>query len=272
MNNKGFSALVLAGDRGKNDPLVVAADVPGKALAPVCGQAVVLRVLAALRAEPRIGRIVLVGPHRAAVDSSPELTALINTGQVQWLPPESGPSASAATGLKHLLADGQPVLVTTADHALLDQSMVGELLDRAAASDADALVMLARKAEVIQAFPGAQRTGLRFRDDVYCGCNLFAMLTPQARAVVEFWQQVEHLRKQPVKLISAIGGWTALRFRLGWLSLDQGLAHLQHKTGVRVRAVIASNPLAAVDVDSVNDWHQVNHWLEQRMGRANSDE
>ena len=54
--------------------------------------------------------------------------------------------------------------------------------------DADGLVGLgadlrglARHADVLTAFPGSKRTALRFRDGAYCGCNLFAFLTPAGR-------------------------------------------------------------------------------------------
>jgi GTP:adenosylcobinamide-phosphate guanylyltransferase len=44
-----FAAVVLAGDRGPDDPVAAAAGVCGKALVPVGGRPMVLRVWSAVR-------------------------------------------------------------------------------------------------------------------------------------------------------------------------------------------------------------------------------
>jgi hypothetical protein len=49
-------------------------------------------------------------------------------------------------------------------------------------------------------------------------------------------------------------GWTAvLRYRLGWLTLDQAMALLTRRTGIRVAAVRMPFGEAGVDVDSEED-------------------
>ena len=45
----GFTALVLAGSRGGSDPVADYAGVAHKALIPIEGEAMILRVIAALR-------------------------------------------------------------------------------------------------------------------------------------------------------------------------------------------------------------------------------
>ena len=61
-----FSAIVLAGDRAAGDPLVEAAGVCCKALIPVAGTPMVLRVLEALGESPWVDERLLCGPPRAA--------------------------------------------------------------------------------------------------------------------------------------------------------------------------------------------------------------
>ena len=54
------TALVLAGRRsGGADPMAAAAGVSHKALLPVAGVPMLLRVVSALRASPSVGRIVV---------------------------------------------------------------------------------------------------------------------------------------------------------------------------------------------------------------------
>lgn len=263
MINKNFHAVVLAGSRRGADAVAEAAGTSCKALAPVRGRPMLLRVLDCLRAHPRISAITLVGPGREAIEQCAELADLVDRDVVQWLPAEDGPSKSAAAALSHI-DDRSAVLLTTADHALLTPEIVEHFLLRADQRGADAVVALAEKDAVMRAFPDGRRTGLKFRDATYSGCNLFAFLTPQGRRVVTFWQRIEHLRKQPVKMLSAIGWLAALRYRLGRLSLAQAMQHLGHKTDTSLHAVIMPQAHAAVDVDSVNDWRLVNQWLSEQ--------
>ena len=282
MKNQFFDAVVLAGNRASDDPVASAAGVAAKVLAPVGGKPMVLRVLDVLRQCREIRRIVLVGPDAAAMADYAALQQLIDAGDIAWLPPEAGPSRSAGAGLQYLHeqhareqaahepAQQQappPVLLTTGDHALLTLAVVEDFLARATAvhtqTQADAVVGLVEKQAVQAAFPEGRRTGLKFREATYCGCNLFALMTPTGGRVVNFWQRIEHLRKQPLKLLGAIGWWQALRFRLGRLRLDQALAHLGMKIDARLAAVHLPHALAAVDVDSARDWRHVVRWLQQ---------
>jgi hypothetical protein len=45
------------------------------------------------------------------------------------------------------------------------------------------------------------------------------------------------------------------RYLLGRLSLEDALAHISRRMGLRVQAVLLPFPEAAVDVDTVGDWH-----------------
>ena len=62
-----FSAVVLAADRTVPDPVAQAAGVSCKALAPVGGTPMVIRVLDALAAARTVGACVLCGPDRKSV-------------------------------------------------------------------------------------------------------------------------------------------------------------------------------------------------------------
>ena len=54
-----FTALVLAGSRGPDDPVARAAGVAHKCLAPVAGVPMAVRVVQALAASPGIDRIAV---------------------------------------------------------------------------------------------------------------------------------------------------------------------------------------------------------------------
>jgi GTP:adenosylcobinamide-phosphate guanylyltransferase len=248
-----YTALVLAGTRPGGDPLAEYAGVSHKALIDVGGEPMLARVLRALAAVPAVGRIVV------AIDRPQVLAELPACGKpVTTLPAASGPSASAAAALER---EGLPLLVTTADHALLQPEWVSEFLangDRAA----DALLALARRESVMTAAPQTQRTWLSFSDGDYSGCNLFLLRTPAAAGVVRLWQQLEAERKRPLSLLRKLGPQYVLRYRLGWLSLPQALERLGVLAGgARIRPVVLSDGRAAIDVDKPADLELVRHLL-----------
>lgn len=213
----------------------------------------VLRVLGALEGASEVGARLLCGPSWTAVDSHPELREAIYSGEVQWMDNGSSPSASTHAALQGLPPES-PVLVTTADHALLTPRIVETFCIQARMSRCDVVVGLAWHSEVVGAYPGVQRTVLRLREGGYCSCNLFAFLTPQGRAAAAYWRHLENRRKRPLYLLSALGAQALLRYATGRLTLTEGLECLSARLGVAAGAVILPFPEAAIDVDSVADW------------------
>lgn len=240
-----LTALVLAGTRPGGDPLAQHAGVSHKALIEVGGVPMLSRVLHALAAVPQVGRILV------AIDRPEVLAQMPDCGKpVTAVPAAVGPSASVGAVLA---GEGTPLLVTTADHALLQAGWVEELLRGAQGGDADAFVALARREAVLAAVPHTQRTWLRFSDGNFSGCNLFLLRTPAAAGVVRLWQQMEAERKRPLMLLGRLGFTYVLRYRLGWLSLPRALARLGRLAGAGLAPVVLSDGRAAIDVDKPAD-------------------
>jgi molybdopterin-guanine dinucleotide biosynthesis protein A len=248
-----FTAVVLAGDRTADDPVARAAGVPSKALALVGGRPMARRVLDALGTSRTVGPRLLCGPRREVLEQEPGLRALVESGEVGWLAPRASPSLSAEAALAGVPPD-TPVVLTTADHALLTPAVVDHFCAAAQASGHDVVVGLADAEQVIAAYPRTRRTILRVRGGRYCGCNLFAFLTPAGRGAIGYWRRVEQERKRPVRLVAGALGWTAvLAYAVGRLTLDGALRRISRRLGVRAGAVLLPFPEAAVDVDSVED-------------------
>lgn len=248
-----FTAVVLAADRTSDDPVARAAGVPCKALAPVGGRPMVLRVLDALNEAREVGTCLLCGPSAGIIDGDPQLKERIASGAVRWMPNQATPSTSAWSALTSL-APETPVLLTTADHALLSAPVVDHFCREARGLRCDVVAGLASHSLTVARYPGMRRTKTRFSDGPFCGCNLFAFLTPESRAAADLWRRVEHQRKQPLKMIGALGWMTVLRYALGLLSLKAALRLASARMGLAVGAVILPFPEAAVDVDTVSDW------------------
>ncbi|MDL1959108.1 MAG: nucleotidyltransferase family protein [Deltaproteobacteria bacterium] len=247
-----FTAIVLAADRSPDDPVAKATGVCCKALTLVDDRPMVLRVLDALNAAKEIDTCIVCGPQRYAVNQDKELCDRIASGHVKWVENRATPSSSTSHILQSLPKD-RSVLVTTADHALLNAQIVDYFCFHARTTGCDIVIGLARHELLVAAYPETRRTVTRLRDGAYCSCNLFAFLTPRARTAADFWRKVEGRRKKPWRMISAVGWMAVLRYLLGRLSLDEGLARISRQMGLIAGAVIMPFPEAAIDVDSIDD-------------------
>ena len=254
----GLTALILAGSRGPDDPMAVATGVEHKALIPVGGTPMLLRVIAALAATPEVGKLVVCIEAPELVRALPGIDAACGGKPLELFDAQGSPSRSVSAALSHY---GTPLLVTTADHALLQAEWVSYFLQHQPQGVA-ATVALARSEVVMAAAPDTKRTFLRFADGHFSGCNLFYFATPRAAAFAALWVQVEALRKQPLKMLGLLGFGYALRYRFGWLALGSALARLGVLAG-GMRAAVVEMPFgqAAIDVDKMADLELVERLL-----------
>jgi GTP:adenosylcobinamide-phosphate guanylyltransferase len=248
-----FSALVLAGSReGARDELAAAQGERHRALIPVGGVPMLVRVLRTLLAAPSVGSIVVSSDAPAALAEVPELKARVASGALSLRRSESSPSRSVLAVLDALPA-GEPLLVTTADHALLTPAMVEHFLAACSAEPADVFVALVAASLLRARYPDSKRTYLPLRDDRYSGANLFAFLSPRARRAAEFWVRAEALRKRPWRLAAVFGPRALLAFWRRRFDLDTALARISDVIGAKVRPVRMPFAEAAIDVDHAAD-------------------
>ena len=247
-----FNAVVLAADRGPDDPVAATSGVMSKCLAPIGGSPMVVRVVRALEQSRRVQTILMCGPAAETLAGSPELRLTVSEGRVRWMRPERTPALSAAAALAALPMD-EPVLLTTGDHALLSPEMVRHFLDLASVSGCDVAVALAPHELVQRTYPQTRRTVLKFSDGRFCGCNLFAFLSPRGRAMAQVWRQVEGQRKTPIRVVGLVG-WSAMAlYALRMLSLASAVRRISRQTGITAGVVTMPFAEAAIDVDSVAD-------------------
>jgi CTP:molybdopterin cytidylyltransferase MocA len=261
---KVFTGVVLAADRGPADPVAREVGAPCKSFVPVEGRPMVLRVLDALAVAREIDGLIVCGPSQALLTKEPELHALVESGEIRWVPNQTTPSSSTYHVLG-LLPHDVPVRVTTSDHALLNSEMVDYFCCEARNTGCDIVIGLASHDRVLRAYPETRRTATRLRDGSFCSCNLFAFLTPRARKAAEFWRKWEDSRKKPWRMIRAIGWTVVLRYLLGMLSLVEGLSGISKRMGLKAGAVILPFPEAAIDVDKVSDWRLAEGIVRRRV-------
>jgi len=244
-----WTAIVLAGRRPGENGFAEAHGVAAKALIRAGGEPMLGRVARTLLDSPSIGRIVILAQ---------EAETLL-TGELEWMAADpriasarSSDGISASVGrLAGTGAAPYPVLVTTADHALLRPEMVEAFIAGSAGVDA-AFAMVERKT-VERAHPDTRRTWLKAANGHFSGANLFALLTPASMRGTEFWARAEKDRKRTLKLLTFLGLGTFLRAVTRTISLEAATERAGRKAGFRLKAVLLPFAEAAIDVDKQSD-------------------
>lgn len=259
---RGYTAIVMAGSRRGLDPMAATAGVSHKCLIEAAGLTLLERVLDTLAASPRVAHTVLCVEESFAAPAF--VRNRIAQGTLTRLHAAGSPAASATRACERFGGD-MPLLVVTADHPLLDGEMLDYFCSRAEGAG-DVAVAVAPASVVLESYPDASRTLLRFADGPYCGCNMFALNTPAAAAVTRFWMRVEAERKKPWRIVRLLGVWPLARYLAGRLPLARALEVISTRLGVRAAAVSLPFAEAAVDVDKPEDLALVRAILERRSG------
>jgi GTP:adenosylcobinamide-phosphate guanylyltransferase len=250
------TAVVLAGSRPGTDPFAQRYGTDLKALIPVGGEPMVRRPVRALLASANVDgiRVLAQQPVRVREVLPADLRISVE---------ESGETIAAT--LERLCVDPDlqwPILVTTADHALLTPEMVADFLAKAAGADV-AIGIVSRDA-LMKRLPQTQRTWLKFRGGAYSGANLFLLGTPKVRSTIELWRSNEQNRKKAWRMLLTVGLFAGLGALFRLRTLQQTLDSVGRKLNLNIRAVELSDPLAAVDVDKPADHELVTAILEGR--------
>lgn len=240
-----WDVLILAAGRGPDDPMAKAYGVANKCLIPVAGVPMLKRVSDTIAASGVASRIVV------SIEDPEVVRNLLGTKATAVRSANSAPASVMAAVAAHAVA--YPVLVTTADHALLTPDMVRHFCAGAEAAGADFCAGIVRAETIRAAYPQTARTIVRLGHDHIKGSNLFALHNDKALKLLERWQYLEHVRKKPWRLVAAFGLPVLFQFLLGRLTLDRAFAIASRRLGLDAKPVIMPFAEAAIDVDKPAD-------------------
>ena len=251
-----WTALVLAGSRPGTDPFAAAHGTDLKALIPVGGLPMVARPVAALLGSRHVAHVIVLA-------QDPRRIAEVLPDDERLSVRLSGTTIAETIG-SILAEEGTsfPLLITTADHALLDAAMIDDFCGKA--GGADVAIGLVEQQALLHRLPDAQRTWLRFRGGAYSGANLFALASAKTVKAIDLWRSVEQDRKKGWRVIGALGPAALVGAIFRLRTLDQTLASVGKRLGLEIRKVEMANPLAAVDVDKPADHALVTAIIEGR--------
>jgi GTP:adenosylcobinamide-phosphate guanylyltransferase len=256
----GLTAILLAASRGEATRREFG--VEHKCLLDVAGQPMIGRVLAALAESRCVADCIISIDTPAALAALPEGTVMPR----RILASRNSAAASTLAALDE--AGRCPVLVTTADNALLTGAVTDEFCRMARESGADLAVGLVSESVITARFPRVRRTYWRFAGGAYSSCNLYYCATPKARTIVGMWRLAEENRKKPWKVVGLLGWRPLLAYLLRRWTLAQMFAHVSGRLGVKVVPIELENAEISVDIDHVSDLHLTEEVLAARSGKG----
>ncbi len=239
-----MTAVVLAG--GPPDEVsALQPGAPNKAFVRVGGQALVERVLRALRAARDVSHIVVVAPLAMHADDA---LALADDRR----PDCRRIGESLRSGLARIPPD-ELVLVAASDLPVLTAAAIDDFVGRALRLGGEIGYGCVERTVHVAAYPEVPHTWAHLRDGTYCGGGLFTLRPRILPALERFIEQLGAARKKPWRLASIFGLGVLAKYGIGRLSIADAEARARTILGAPVHAVVSPYAQTAVNVDRASD-------------------
>ncbi len=260
VSDLSYNLIVLAGDRGANDPLAGALGVPRKGLLPLLKRPMLSYVLEAGQKAKNIHQIYVVANDVDSIKAG--LPSNVSSDQAfQFI---EGANSPVQTVQKVLQDIEMPALLVTADNPLLTSETLDDFIEESSSLDGDLAVGFAAKSDVLRDFPDAKRTFIKLGVEGYTGTNMFALKNDNVFHVLGFWRGIEQQRKKALKLVWAFGFWNLIKVLLGFTNLEKAMQDASRVLRAKVQAIVVKDTALSMDVDKVADIAPVERVLAER--------
>jgi GTP:adenosylcobinamide-phosphate guanylyltransferase len=250
MTEAPIDAVILAGSRPAGDPLAEAHEVSVKALVEVVGKPMLSHVAKTLIDHKAVGSIQILAQDIDIFRRARGTGWLTDQGCIKFTTSRS----TIATSMEEMLTQDDarfPVLITTADNVLLDETMISHFVSNAKGSDI--AIAVVEKQVLMAKYPASKRTWLKFRGGQYSGANLFYFGSAKAQRILRYWAEVEQDRKKGWKVLTIFGPWLLFLVLTRMINIDQLAERVGKKLGLKIQIVKMAQAEACIDVDKQSD-------------------
>ncbi|MDY0088489.1 MAG: nucleotidyltransferase family protein [Coriobacteriia bacterium] len=241
MGETVVDAVVLAG----GDGVVLDPACRFKGLLPIAGKPMVEWVLDALNAAEMVSEVAVVVPTAENLGPWADRAAKIVVSDRPFID-------NMLAGLSAFRSD-KPVLLVTGDIPALTPAAVDDFVRRSLSTGAHATYPLIREADMLEQFPGSDRTFVRLADGKVTGGNMMLVDPVLVERNREIGGKVFATRKNPVAMARVIGMRFVVRLLLGRLTVAEVEEKLGELIGGRGAAVYTSEASIGADVDKPVD-------------------
>ncbi|WP_333870858.1 hypothetical protein [Desulforamulus putei] len=243
-----IDALVLAGSPN-NGALQSVSREKYEALIKIGPYSMVSHVVNALKNSGQIRSILVVGPPEVKKVLSPE---------IHWTASGQTLTENLRRGCARM---ERPFLLATSDIPLLTPGAVTGFLGLCGDGSHDFYFPLVPREAVVEKYPGARRTYIRFKEGVFTGGNLFWVNPRVVDRCLTLGQELVNLRKKPLALARRVGIPLLCKLLLRILSIKEAEVRASRLLGIKGRAVICPYPEVGMDVDKPADLQVVRRVL-----------
>ncbi len=258
--------VVLAGqNKDVSDPLAERFGQSHRSLIPLAGQPMIAHVLRTASLHPRVESLAICIEREAFGPVWDVLTRLPGRGTVALVEARANLADSVRDAVEGW--DG-PVLVTTADHALLSVEAIDAVA--AALAGSDAVIALSPRDCVEAAHRSAPHRFLALRDGDYAPCDVYGLSGPEAIGAVEVFRGNGGLDRSGARIRRAAGLLGLLMMRCRMLTLGKAIELASRRLGLRLGVVVLRDGGQAIDVDDDRSYAVVRDLLESRGPAASA--
>jgi GTP:adenosylcobinamide-phosphate guanylyltransferase len=234
-------AVVLAGgDGGVIDPAVRI-----KGLVPVAGRPMVEWVVDALRSAETVVEIAVVVPTAENLGPWADKVDKLVVSDARFID-------NAIAGIDSFRND-RHVLLATGDIPALTSEAVDDFVERSFEAGADFSYPLIRERDVLEQFPGSERTFVKIVGGPVTGGNMMVLTPALAGAAREVGQRFFDTRKSPLKMARVVGVPFVFKMATGRLDPSDVERKLGQLLGGRCAAIYSSHASIGADVDKPID-------------------
>jgi GTP:adenosylcobinamide-phosphate guanylyltransferase len=259
-----MDAIVIAGGIPRpEDPLYSYSHGDSKALIDVAGKPMIQWVLDALGGAKRVDNVILVG-----LSAKNELTC---QKPLYYVSNQGRMLANIVAGVNKALEinkKNQYVLVVSSDIPTIKPEMVDWLVDTCMETKDDLYYGVCPKDVMEARFPGSKRTYTHLKDMDVCGSDINITHVRMATEHLDMWESLIGTRKSPLKQASIIGLGTLLALFTRRLTLEDAVARVSDRIGIKGRAIVWPYAEPCMDVDKPSQLELLREDLAKQQRRS----
>jgi len=259
-----MDAIVTAGGIPiPEDPLYTYTNGDAKALVDIAGKPMVQWVLDALSDAESIDNVIMIGlSPKSGVTCKKPMHYISNQGRML---------ANIVAGVEKAIEVNpkvEYVLVVSSDIPTITADMVDWCVETAMQTQ-DELYYGIIPRDVMEArFPESRRTYTKLKDVELCGADMHVSHISMATEHLALWEELIGNRKSPLKQAATIGFGTLFRVATRSITLDDLVATVCERIGIKGRPIVWDRAEPGMDVDKPHQLEIIRADMESRVGRS----
>ena len=240
-----MDAIVTAGGIPRpEDPLYTYSNGDSKALIDVAGKPMIQWVLDALGDAKRVDNVIIIGlSPKSGVTCKKPTHYVSNQGRML---------ANIVAGVNKALEinkKNQYVLVVSSDIPALKPEMVDWLVDTCMETKDDLYYGICPREVMEKRFPDSKRTYTKLKNIQLCGADINITDGRMATEHLDLWESLIGSRKNPLRQASMIGWDTFFQVAIRSITLEDLVAKVCSRIGIKGRAIQWPYAEPCMDVD-----------------------